>query len=100
MLARIARLWRGEETLARTFWEYAILYGTLANVIVTIGMFAAIAAKAPEWAIAVLYVLTVPYNVFVVVAVWRSAGRYRGAPEWAMLARIAVIAWALAASLS
>jgi len=100
MTGRIARLWRGEETLARAFWEYAILYGTLANVIVMIGMFAAIAAGASAWIIAVLYVLTVPYNVFVVVAVWRSAGRYRGAPEWAMLARIAVVVWALVASFS
>ena len=100
MIGRIARLWNGEESLARAFWEYAILYGTLANVIVTIAMFASVAANAPAWVVVVLYVLTIPYNVFIVVAVWRSAQRYQGSAEWALLARIAVVVWAFVASAS
>ena len=94
------RLWRGEESLARTFWEYAILYGTLGNAIATIGTFAAVAADAPAWVAVVLFGLPIPYNAFMVVAVWRSALRYRGAQEWSLLARIAVVIWALVASAS
>ena len=99
MIRLIVRLWRGEETLARAFWEYAILYGTLANVIAGIGTFANIAAGGPVWIAVLTFGLPIPYNLFVVVAVWRSARRYRGAPEWATLARIAVIVWALIASI-
>jgi heme/copper-type cytochrome/quinol oxidase subunit 1 len=35
------------------------------------------------------YVLSVPYNVLVLVGVWRSAGRYEGEPRNADLARLA-----------
>jgi hypothetical protein len=98
MRERVMRLWRGEESLARAFWEYAILYGTLLNIITTAGMFAAIAAALPAAVALAIHLTAVPYNVFVVVAVWRSAARYRGRAEWPLLARISVIAWALIAS--
>ena len=97
---RTIRLWRGEETLARTFWEYAIVYGTLANAILTIATLASVVANAPVWTIALLSVFTIPYNVFIAIAVWRSAARYQGRPEWATLARVAVIVWAVIASAS
>ncbi|MPZ58283.1 MAG: hypothetical protein GEU91_17680 [Rhizobiales bacterium] len=97
MSTALVRLWRGEESLARAFWEYAIVYGTLANAITTIGTFAAVAADAPAWVALVIFLLPLPYNVFVVVAVWRSAVRYQGPHEWSVLARIAVIVWALIA---
>ena len=38
----------------------------------------------------------VPYNIFMVVAVWRSADRYRGAKTWAELARVSTVIWMLA----
>lgn len=92
------RLSHGEEPLVRAFWLYAILFGTLANAATTIGMFAAVAANAPVWLALTIHFLPTPYNVFVVVAVWRSAGRYRGPDHWPPLARIGVIAWALVAT--
>jgi len=90
----VARLWRGEIDLPRAFWEYAILYGTLANTVTTVGTFAALAAGLPGAAALAIHLAPVPYNVFMAVAVWRSAGNYRGAPEWALLARIGVVVWA------
>jgi len=100
MIDHIARLWRGEESLARTFWLYAIFYGTLANIVATIGTFAAVAANAPVWLALVCHLLPLPYNIFIAFAVWHSAGRYRGRHEWAMLARAAVVVWALIASVA
>jgi hypothetical protein len=97
---RLTRLWRGEESLARAFWEYAILYGTVLNIVTTAGMFAAIAAGLPVALALAIHVSPIPYNVFVVVAVWRSAARYPGRAEWALLARIGVIAWALVATVA
>jgi hypothetical protein len=98
MIDRMTRLWRGEEPLARAFWLYAILYGTLANTVTTIGMFAVVAADAPVWLAVVIHFLATPYNIFAIVAVWRSAGRYRGPQHWAALARVGVIVWALVAT--
>ena len=42
-----------------------------------------------------VYFLPTPYNLFMVVAVWRSAGRYEGPDHWADLARIAAVVWAV-----
>ena len=94
----IGRLWRGEVSLPRTFWEYAILYGTILNMLTTAAMFAAVAAGLPVLVALAVHLLATPYNIFVVVAVWRSAARYRGPPHWPMLARAAAIAWAVIAT--
>jgi hypothetical protein len=100
MIEQFVRLWRGEESLARAFWEYAILYGTLANLITTAATFAALALGLSGAIALAFFVLPIPYNIFVVVAVWRSAQRYQGSREWALLARIGVVVWALIASLA
>ncbi len=34
-----------------------------------------------------------PYNFWVLVPIWRSAGRYDGRPIWRWLARITVVVW-------
>ena len=100
MIDRMMRVWRGEESLARTFWLYAIFYGTLANILATVGTFAAVAANAPVWLALMCHLLPLPYNIFIAFAVWRSAELFRGPHEWAMLARAAVIVWALIASVA
>ena len=100
MIDQIKRLWRGEESLARAFWEYAILYGTLANLITTAATFAALALGLSGAIALAFFVLPIPYNIFAVVAVWRSAQHYRGPQEWALLARIGAIVWALIASVA
>jgi hypothetical protein len=94
----MTRLWHGEEPLARAFWEYAMLYGTLLNAATTVATFAALAANLPVLIALALHLLPVPYNVFVVIAVWRSARRYSGPPQWATLARVGVVAWGLLAT--
>lgn len=100
MIGHIKRLWRGDVALARIFWAYAILYGTLLNIGTTIATLAAVAANAPAWLAVMIFLLPVPYNIFIVVAVWRSARRYPGRPEWSLLARVGVIVWALIASVA
>jgi hypothetical protein len=100
MIKLIKRLWCGEESLPRAFWEYAILYGTLVNLITTAGTFAVLALGLSGGIALAIHVLPIPYNIFVVVAVWRSAQHYKGPQEWGLVARIGVIVWALIASLA
>jgi hypothetical protein len=99
MREHFLRLWRGELPLMQAFWDYAIIYGTIANLLATLGALAALAVDAPWLALAVHF-LPAPYNVVAVVGVWRSAGRYRGAPVWATAARAGVITWAVLATLA
>jgi hypothetical protein len=100
MTHRLIQLWRGDVGLRRAFWDYAIIYGSLANLIATVAAFAVLAGNLPGIVALAIFLLPVPYNVVAVVGVWRSADRYRGPPVWANLARIAVVAWAIIASLA
>jgi hypothetical protein len=98
MTNHVIRLWRGEVAMARAFWEYALAYGSLANLITTMLALAVLMSGLPVLAVAI-FLLPLPYNVLMIVAVWRSAGRYHGAPMWATLARGAVVVWAVLATL-
>jgi hypothetical protein len=100
MKNHVNRLWRGEVGMARAFWEYAIVYGSLANLTTTAFALAALMAGWPALLAVAIFFLPLPYNVLVVVAVWRSAGCYTGPPMWATLARGAVIVWATLATLA
>jgi hypothetical protein len=100
MRAVLEKFWRGDFGLARSFWEFAILYGTLANLAATLASFAALAGGLPPLLAVVLFFLPAPYNLLTVVAVWRSAAAYRGPPHWALLARVTVLVWVLAVTLA
>lgn len=95
----VAALWRGEIPLAKSFWEYAILYGTLLNLIATIAAFGVLAAGGSILLAGAVYLLPLPYNLTVIVGVWRSAAVYPGDRRWADWARVAVVVWAALAVL-
>ena len=89
----IARLWRGEHDLHDTFWRYVILYGLIVNVATSVGFMALISLDRPAAAAFVGYALSVPYNVFVLVALFRAAGAYKGMPSTPAFMRIASVLW-------
>ncbi len=92
MIARLAALWRGDIPLGQAFWEYAIAYGTIANIVATAAAIATVAAGLLALAI-FLFLLPLPYILTAVVGVVRSAEKYQGPPQWATRAKIAVILW-------
>jgi hypothetical protein len=96
----LSRLWHGEVALTRAFWECGMLYGSLANLAATIVAFAVLAVGWPPVLALTIFFLPVPYNVLIVVAVWRSASRHDGSRLWANLARLAVVVWAVVAALA
>jgi hypothetical protein len=100
MKATLRKLWAGEIPLAVAFWEYTVVYGFVANLVATLGFFAAVAAEAPDALAILIFLLPVPYNLLVLVAVWRSADRHPGSRMWAELARAAAVLWFVAASVS
>lgn len=100
MLQALVRLWRGELTLKRAFWEFAIVYGSIANLAATIAAFAVLAAGGPAALAIVIFLLPAPYNLAAAVGVWRSAATYAGPAIWANAARAAVLVWAIVATLA
>jgi hypothetical protein len=94
----LRRLWSGEVPLVRTFWDFGIIGGTALNALTTVLSLALLAADGLETAALAAFLMPVPYNLLIVVAVWRSASAYQGRRLWASLARLAIIAWAAAVS--
>jgi hypothetical protein len=89
----IARLWRGEVPLAKAFWNYAIAGGLALNAATTFATFLLLTVDSAA-AVAV-FLLPVPYYLFMLGAVWRSAERYTGPPARAKAARVAIVVWTL-----
>ena len=86
----VASLWRGDVPLASAFWEYTIVYGLLVNAVATMGAMMLFSADEPLIGL-IVHVLPTPYNFLMLVAVWRSAGKYRGRAEWATAAKVAAV---------
>jgi hypothetical protein len=97
---QVAELWYGRVALRRAFWEYAILYGFFLALFSTIASLALVAGGYSAPIVLFFYLLPAPYNLFMVIAVWRSAARYEGPQHWAVLARGLVIIWAVIATLA
>ena len=81
----VARLWRGDVSLARTYW----LYGILANVVFRAAIAFAIGHVTLVLLLPLLFTY-LAYCVFISVAIWRATGRYQGHRGWRDLARCVV----------
>ena len=87
------RLWAGELSLHDAFWHYAVWYGLAVNVLTSVAYLILYVKDASPWLQVSIYFLPLPYNLLVLVAVWRSAARYDGDPKWADWARAIVSVW-------
>jgi len=88
--------WRGEAPLARVFWRDMLLAGTLVNASATLLAVLLLSAGVSMLLVGIAYFAPLPFNVFLVVAVWRSAESAAGTT--ALAARMAALAWLLAAT--
>lgn len=92
-MQRLKLLWQGYLPLETAFWQYAIFYGLLLNILATsVALFFVVIDLPIAFAIAV-HLLPVPYSIVALVGVWRSADRYGSHGNFALFARLAVLAW-------
>jgi hypothetical protein len=98
LVALVRDIWNGRLPLARVFWEYAIGYGTVLNLLATLAAFGAFTRHWPEATGLLIFFLPAPYNLLMVVGVWRSAAHYAGTPIWPTLARALILVWAALAT--
>jgi hypothetical protein len=95
----IARHWRGELSLPKSYWINGVIIGIVCRIVFTALLTVLVIGASSTPALALVFVVVVIANVAVVVwqivGVWRSAGNYTGSKVWTILARIAAVVAAL-----
>lgn len=77
--------WRGEAQLDRLFWRDMLLAGTAINIASSGLALALLGLKLPLWLVLTVHLLPVPYNIFLALAVWRTAEKTGGAKASLMM---------------
>ncbi|WP_211250265.1 hypothetical protein [Fodinicurvata fenggangensis] len=91
MMNKLQALWAGDVPLGDAFWTWAVFGGLLVNISSSALLLILITLDRPWLALMAGYGFSVPYNLAVMVGVWRSADRYDGPTLHANLARGATV---------
>jgi len=92
-----ARHWRGDYSLARSYWvNGALIFHLGINMILCIVLTIVLATLRGKTALVLIVgfgeiALLVAAYVWALVGVWRSARKYQGPRIWPILARLAII---------
>ncbi|AZO18221.1 hypothetical protein EJ069_28385 [Mesorhizobium sp. M2A.F.Ca.ET.043.05.1.1] len=70
--------WRGEAPLDRLFWRDMLLVATILSVASSALALTLLGLKLPLWLVLAVHFLPVPYNIFLTIAVWRTAEKSGG----------------------
>jgi hypothetical protein len=93
MLRLLPDLWNGRVPLADAFWTYAVFWGFLINMATTLTSLGLVVANVPAWLPVVAHLAPAPWNLLVLVAVWRSAGREDVSARVRLVARSVIVVW-------
>lgn len=86
-----ARRWYGEIDFGTLFWRDTILVATAINVGFAAASLLLLAADTPGAVAFAVYMLPVPYNLFLFACVWRQAENL--GPLASLATRCAVLGW-------
>ena len=84
-------LWSGTEPLHRVIISDMLIGGTLVNLTTFAVSLVLFGLEAPKWLGAIVFLSPIPYSVFVVVAVWRTAAVSNSPLAWP--ARLGAMVW-------
>ena len=91
----ITRLFRGDVSLPVSYWTFGVLIGNVAFQIILkiieLNYIGIISTQVGTWSVMGFYWLAIGYSIFMLIAIWRSAGKYQGRVIWAGLARVVVV---------
>lgn len=88
--------WRGEVPLRVAFWWDMVCVGTAINLTAGLAGMLLLAADMPTVIAAIVFFSPLPYNVLLVLSVWRSAEKTAGPA--AVAAQLAAVAWIILAT--
>ena len=89
----LIKLFKGDIRLVSTFWIFGCLVPFLLKFAILISEKYIIKNTYPEFSIFSLKFFPwfmFGYILFISIAIWKSAGKYTGNPEWKILARLVV----------
>jgi hypothetical protein len=95
----IVEFFRGGLALGRAFSLWGILGGGIISLFSTLFALTLVTAGAPAWLAVLVFAAHIPWNLVLLVGVWRSAGRPEVSPAAANLARTVILAWVMVVSL-
>jgi hypothetical protein len=98
-IGTIVEFWRGGLPLGRALWLWGIVGGGVISLFATLLALMLVAAGAPAWLAVLVFAAPIPWNMVLLVGVWRSAGRPEVSPASANLARLVILAWVVVLSL-
>lgn len=90
----ITRLFNGDISLPVTYWVFGVIIGNvvLGTLYSAIDLkYFEIVSKLGILPINIFLVFSLAYNIFILIAIYRSAVKYTGNKLWSILARILVI---------
>jgi hypothetical protein len=82
----VGHLWRGDVSLPRTYWAYGVVGNLIWRILIVLAI-----GAINRSLLLLLLLLYLSYCVFISVAIWRSAGRYKGDRTWGHLARLSLV---------
>ncbi len=77
--------WNGELSLPLSYWGVGIGIGFLFGFIILAFVIAVDLSEDALWG------FIIPFQIYTVVGIWRSANKYRGPKYWSILAKLAII---------
>ena len=99
-MATIRQFWRGGLPLGEAFWLWGILGGGVVNLFATLAALLLLTAEVARLARgAARSRLHIPFNLFLLVGVWRSSARPEIGAERRQLARLCMSVWVIALSI-
>lgn len=93
----ILRRWRGDIPLRRALWWDMWCVGTTVNLATGLAALLLIARDVPDALAAAVYFSPLPYNLLLVISVWRSAAA--GPVQAALPAQLLAAGWLVLATL-
>ena len=95
----IVEFWPGNLPLGRAFWLWGILGGGAVSLFSTLLALALLATEAPTWLAMVACAAHIPWNLVLLVGIWRSTERAGVSGGIAYGARLIILAWLVALTL-
>ena len=99
-IPRIVEFWRGDVPLGRAFWLWGIVGGGVVSLFATLFTLMFLAAGAPAWLAVLVFAAHIPWNLVLLVGVWRSAGRPEVSRAHSNLVRLVILIWVVVLSLA
>ena len=92
----IIEFWRGNLPLGRAFWIWGILGGGVVSLFSTLLALVLLATEVPAWIAMIVFSAHLPWNLVLLVGVWRSTEQGSVSREIAYGARLIMLAWLIA----